>query len=125
MSVLVVKPGDVVILDPSESRLVVFDWDRRSLASSVQISTSTFTITALQQAGGTALTKDNPAILTASEATTALERTVSVASRATRVRLIATTATLGDEYELENVIVTDESPTQTKAGSVRIRIGNR
>lgn len=125
MSVLVVKPGAVVVLDPSESRLIVFDWDERSLAAGVGITTSTFTITAIQQSGGTALTKDNPAILTASEASTALERTVSVASRATRVRAIATTATLGDEYELENVILTNESPTQTKAGSIRIRIENK
>ena len=125
MSVVVRLPDVPVILDPSDVRTVVFDWDDDNLASGVQISTSTFTITAVKQSGLTALTKDNPAILTAAEATTALERTVSVASRATRVRLIATTASDGDEYQLANAIVTNESPTQTKERSVTVLIQNR
>lgn len=124
MSIVVVQPGQTVTLDPSDKRSVVFDWDASSLASGVVIATSTFTITAIKQTGVTALTKDNEAKLTALQATTALGRTVLV-DRATRLRLLATTATAGDEYEVENAIVTDESPAQTKAVSIRVLIENR
>jgi len=70
------------------------------------------------------LSKDNPSILSAPNATIVCERTVG-ASRVTQVRLIGTTATLGDEYELANTIVTDETPTQTKEQSIRVLVQNR
>ena len=111
-------------LDPSDSRTIAFDWDARSLRASVTISTSTFTITAIRQSGATALTKDNASILNAADATTVCERTVG-ASRVTQVRLIATTATEGDDYELANTITTSESPTQTKTLSCLVRIRNQ
>ena len=124
MSVTVIDPGaGAVILDPSDIRTIAFDWDKRSLRASVTISTSVFTITAIQQSG-TALTKDSASILNGTDATIACERTVG-ASRVTQVRLNATTATDGDEYMLENVIVTSENPAQTKAGSVKVMIQNR
>src|SRR5687767_6582447 len=125
MSVTVLRPGSgLLVLDPSDVRTVAFDWDRANLRSGVTISTSTFTITAIRQAGATALTKDNPSILSAADATTVCERTVTI-SRVTQVRLIATTATAGDEYELANTIVTSESPTQTKEQSIRVLIQQR
>lgn len=124
MSIVAIKPGGLIVLDPSELKTIAFDWDRKSLRTGVTITTSTFTITAVKQNGATALTKDNPAILNGTDASIALERTVG-ASRVTQVRLIATTATDGDVYELENAVITSESPTQTKPQSVRILIQNR
>ena len=112
MSELEVDAGSgVVVLDPSDKRVVQFNWDRRSLATSATISTSTFTIGTIRQIGATALTKDNPSILSG--------------SRKTQVRLDATTATDGDEYTLINTIVTNETPAQTKEQSVRVKIQNR
>ena len=124
MSVTILQPGGLTRLDPSEVRVVVADWDLANLAAGITITSSTWTITTMKQNGVAILTKDNAAILTAAEATAALARTVTV-SRATHVRLIGTTATLGDEYEIENLIVTSESPTQTKAASFRVVIENR
>ena len=110
MSTVSVRSGDLIVLDPADSRIIQFDWDAENLATGVTISTSTFTITAIQQAG-TILTKDNPSILSG--------------SRKTQVRIIATTATVGDLYELSNTIVTSETPTQTKEQSVKVLIQNR
>ena len=110
MSTVSVRSGDLVILDPAESRVIQFDWDAENLAAAVTISTSTFTITAIQQAG-TILTKDNPSILSG--------------TRKTQVRLIATTASVGDLYELANTIVTSESPAQTKEQSIKVLIQNK
>lgn len=111
MSAVTVRSGALITMDPSDKRVVVFDWDAENLAASVAISSSVFTITAIKQIGVMALTKDNPSILSG--------------TRKTQVRLDATTATLGDEYELANTIVTSESPTQTKEQSVRVVIQNR
>ena len=111
MATVTVKPGDTIVYDPADVRTVVFDWDNDNLATSVETSTSTFTITTVTQNGATILTKDNPSILTG--------------NRKTQVRLIATTATAGDVYELANTIVTNESPTQTKEQSIRVLVQNR
>src|SRR6185503_12558168 len=119
MSITVIQPGALVPLDPNDMRVVVADWDDDNLAAGITIATSTWTITVIKQNGLTILTKDSAAKLSAAEATAALERTVTI-NRATHVRLIASTATLGDVYDVENVIVTDENPTQTKAKSFRV-----
>lgn len=111
MSTVTLHPGDLIVLDPSDKRVVVFDWSALNLATGVTISTSTFTISVIKQNGVTALTKDNPSILSG--------------TRKTQVRLDATTATLGDLYELANAIVTSETPSQTKEQSVRILIQNQ
>ena len=123
MSVTVIEPGRGAIrLDPSDVRTVAFDWDKKSLRSGVTISSSTFNITAVQQSDDEAsLTSDSASILGGAAATAACERTIGD-SRVTQVRLIATTATDGDEYDVENVISTNESPAQTKAASVRVLI---
>lgn len=107
-----VDPGETIVLDPSDVRVVQFDWDTENLATSAIISISTFTITAVRQADILAsLTKDNPSIF--------------AGNRKTQVRLIASTASVGDEYELANKVTTNESPTQDKEQSVRILIQNR
>lgn len=111
MSILIVQAGSTIRFDPSDSRTVQFDWDTDNLAAGVSILTSTFTLTVVRQSGLTALTKDNPSIL--------------AGLRKTQVRVIATTATAGDLYELANTVVTDEVPAQTKEQSVRVLVENQ
>lgn len=108
---LTIVDGQDLILDPNDIRFVSFDWDADNLPASVTIATSTFTIETEVQKGATALTKDNPSILTL--------------NRKTQVRLNAQTATDGDRYVLSNQIVTNESPSQTKERSVRILVMER
>lgn len=110
MTAITIRPSEPVELDPSDKRVVQFDWDAENLAASVTI-TSVFTISVVTQIGATALTKDNPSLLTG--------------NRKTQVRLDATTATAGDEYLLANTVTTDESPAQVKEQSIRVLIRNR
>lgn len=106
-----INPGGLLTLDPSDKRVILFNYDNTStLATGVEISTSTWTITAIRQAG-TALTSDNPSIVTG--------------NRKTQVRLDATTATVGDVYELANKIVTNETPAQTIERSIRVLVESR
>ena len=108
MSTVTLQPGSFMVLDPADKRVVLFDWDAENLADGVTIASSVFAIVTLKQVGATILTKDNASILSG--------------TRKTQVRLDATTATLGDLYELTNTIVTSESPAQTKNGSIRVLI---
>lgn len=110
MSVLTVRPGDLIILDPSDKRVIQFDWDAENLADSVTI-TSVFTITVERQVGAAALTKDNPSVL--------------AGNRKTQVRLDATTGARGEEGTLANTVTTNESPAQVKEQSVRYLIQDR
>ncbi len=125
MSVQLVSAGDLVVLDPSDKRTIAFDWDAENLSPTATISASVFTIKVIRQRGLTALTKDNELIMTAAQATIALQRTVTVNSRATLLRLIASTATVGDEYDIANLITTTETPSQDKEQSIRVLIQNR
>jgi hypothetical protein len=110
VSVLTVRPGATYRIDPSEKRVIQFDWDAENLAAGVTV-TSTFTITGLKVASGVALlTKDNEIVLSG--------------NRKTQVRLDATTATLGDLYELANTVTTNESPAQIKQQSIRVLVEN-
>jgi hypothetical protein len=112
MTTVTIQPNNMIVLDPSDSRIVVFDWDDENLAAGVLISGSaTWTITAIRQNGATALTKDNESILSG--------------SRKAQARLIATTATAGDEYEVACKITTNETPAQIKEQSIRVLIQNR
>lgn len=122
MSVKVVKPEGAVVFQQTDVRSIAFDWDKRSLRADITITSSSFAIAVIEQNGATALTKDNEDILSAAEATVVCERTVEDNDRVTQVRLIATTATSGDEYWVSNVVVTSDAPTQTKTQRVRILI---
>jgi hypothetical protein len=94
-----IRAGEVLMIHPSDRRVIEFDWDTKALDTSVEISSQSWTITAVLQNGTTALTKDNESVL--------------AGNRTTQVRLIATTATDGDMYTLLNTVVTNESPAQT------------
>lgn len=106
---LTVADNSLITKDPSDEPVLLFDWDASHLATSVTITTSTFTITALDPATDTALTKDNPSILSG--------------SRKTQIRLMA--GTVGALYRLDNKIVTNESPAQTKERSIKILVVQR
>lgn len=109
MSTLTVRPDSVIEKDTNENRVIVFDWDAESLATSVTITTSTWTITAIRPVGETpvALLNDNSSIIAA-------------ANRKTQTRLTA--GTLGSLYHVTNQIVTSESPAQTKERSIYVQV---
>jgi hypothetical protein len=90
--------GNVLVLDPSDKRLVTFDWDSEALPAATTISTSAWTIAAIRQSGVTALTNDNESI--------------GAGSRTTVTRLLATTATVGDLYWVSNKVTLSGSPAQ-------------
>jgi hypothetical protein len=93
-----IQAGGTIVLDPSDERVILFDWDDTDvLASGVEISSSTYTITAIRQSG-TALTKDNESIV--------------AGNRKTQARLLATTASIGDAYWVSNKVTTNEVPAQ-------------
>jgi hypothetical protein len=100
--------GQMLVFDPSDKRLVVFDWDSEALTEGLTITSSSWTIAAIRQSGGTALTSDNASI--------------AVDNRNTQIRLIATTATVGDLYWVSNKITTDGSPTQEIEQRFRVLI---
>lgn len=105
---ITIHTGEQLELDPSDIRLITFDWDE-ALPASASISTSTWTISALKQNGVTALTKDNE----------------TNAARTASVRLLATTATAGDKYVVANKVVTNESPAQTIERQIKVLIQNQ
>lgn len=110
MSTLTVDPGSLVVFDPSDERVVVFDWDASNLAAGVSIAESTITITARKQRAN-ALTKD--------------EESMIGSNRKVQVRILATSASVGDRYRVSNRIVTDETPAQTKEQSFEVLVQNR
>ena len=109
MSVTTIYSGDLLLMDPSDKRVIQMDWG--ALPDGVTINTSVYTITAIKQNGVTALTKDN--------------ESVSAGSRATQLRLLATTATAGDRYQVSNKVTTTESPAQEIERSYFVRIENK
>jgi hypothetical protein len=107
-----IEAGGLLTLDPSDKRVIQFDWDTDALPDGVEISTSTFTIAVVGQQGGlTLLTKDQESIVTG--------------NRKTQLRLLATTATVGDRYLVANQIVTNESPAQTIERQFEVLIQNQ
>lgn len=97
---ITIDMGGLAIQDPGDSRVYRFDWDAENLGAGVEIAGggSTFTIAVVQGENATPLTKDNESVLTG--------------NRKTQVRL--TGGTLGTLYKVDNQIVTNEAPAQTK-----------
>lgn len=96
-----IQAGGMIVLDPSDKRVILFDWDDTDvLAAGVEISSSVYTITPIRQANeANDLTKDNESLV--------------AGNRKTQVRLDATTASLGDAYWISNKVTTNEVPAQT------------
>lgn len=103
MSTVTVSPGDLVVFDPSDKRTIVFDFDELNLAAAVTLTSYVLTITSIVQTG-TALTKDSDALM--------------VGNRKVIARFLATTATVGDKYQISVRGITNESPVQEKEYSI-------
>src|SRR5262245_27082843 len=108
MSIVTIPVQETVTFDPSDIKVVKFDFDSRNLGNGVTILSNIFTITALIQNGVTALTKDSESIVDS--------------SRNTELRLFATTTSLGDRYRVSSKVTTSESPQQTKEYSFFVQI---
>src|SRR3954469_25547300 len=105
-----IRAGGLVTLDPSDKRVIVFDWDTEALESSVQIASSSWTITGIP-ATVTSLVKDSESLVTG--------------NRSTKVRLDATATTAGQRYRVANAIVTNENPAQTIERQFTVLIQNQ
>lgn len=112
MSTITVTPGALVTLDPSDKKLIVFDFDALNLAVGVTLTNGSpsfgITILVLKQNGSGALTFDN-ASLTGS-------------SRKVQARFLATSATAGDRYRISVKGSTSENPSQDKEYSIDVLI---
>lgn len=117
MSTVTVREGTPVVKDPADIKVYVFDWDTLNLAAGVAISTSTFTITYVTSydAAGNPLPNTIPL--------TKDQESILAGSRKTQVRLSA--GTLGLKYRIDNRIVTNESPSQTKDRSFSVLVQNK
>jgi hypothetical protein len=104
----IIRDGQMTVKDPSDVLVYQMEWDD-DLDADVLIATSTFTITRISGGTSTDLTADNDLIVTG--------------DRAAQVRL--TGGTVGARYRIDNRIVTDETPTQTKERSFVLKIENR
>lgn len=105
-----ISAGGLLVLGPSNQRVITMDWDTEALPATVTIASSNFTITPIRQAGSM-LGLDNTSIL--------------AGNRKTQLRLDATLATVGDLYMVINVIVTAESPAQTIDGVFQVLVQNQ
>jgi hypothetical protein len=112
MSTVTVAPGAVITLDPSDKKVILFDFDIANIAVGATLTNTGpsfgIVITPIRQLGVTALTFDNAALVTG--------------SRKIRARFLATTATLDDQYKVSVKGVTNESPVQEKDYSIDILI---
>lgn len=111
MSTVTIVPGDQVTFDPNDKRSITFDFDQLNLAATATLASWLITITPIQQNGATVLTKDNEALL--------------AGNRKIIARFLATTATLGDRYQISVKGVTSETPAQEKEYSIFILVQNR
>lgn len=107
---ITVQSGQVVVQDPSDIRVYVFDWDAENLPDGAAISGSaTWTISAVIPSDATLMTKDQESILSD--------------NRKAQVRLQG--GTVGARYNIACKISTNESPQQTKEQSFDILVEHR
>jgi hypothetical protein len=108
VSTVTITPGDLVIFDPSDKRTIVFDFDQLNLPVGVTLTSYALTIAPLIQTGVTALTKDNDALM--------------AGNRKVIARFLATTATVGDRYQISVKGITSEAPVQEKEYSIFLAV---
>lgn len=107
MSVRTIHDGGQVVKDPADVSVYEFDWDEENLADGVTITSSTFTVVGIKgDITETPLTADSESVLTG--------------DRKTQVRLSA--GALGSKWRIDNRIVTDEAPAQTKERSFFVKV---
>lgn len=118
--ILTIPSGGLAVKDPADSHVYCFDWDADNLASTAQIMANSFTLTLLSGTATPAATKDSEGKLTATEATDALERPVTLDDRVTRVRILG--GAKGSRWTVANLISTTENPSQVKERSFTLLI---
>lgn len=107
---ITVHSSDLVVQDPSDIRVYVFDWDADNLPTGVEISgAATWTITAVVPSDATLMTKDQESILSG--------------NRKAQVRLQG--GMNGARYNIACKVTTNESPAQTKEQSFDILVQHR
>lgn len=107
-----IHSGQLLTLDPSDKSVLNFDWDLEGLADGVLIDSYVLTITVIRQSDPLAsLTKDNDTLLSG--------------SRIVQFRLLATTANVGDRYEVACKIITNTNPAGQHERSFRVLIQNQ
>jgi hypothetical protein len=116
MATVTVSPGALITLDPSDKKIIIFDFDALNLAASVELtnSASTYgiTITPLKYTtAGQYLTFDNAGLVTG--------------NRKVKARFLATTANRGDRYRVSCKGTTNESPVQENEYSIFVQIEDR
>ncbi len=112
MSTVTVAPGATIEFDPNDKRVIIFDFDQLNLAATAALSSYVITITSIVQSGVTALTSDNAGL-------------VAAANRKVSARFLATTATLGDLYQVACRGITNETPPQEKEYSIFILVQDK
>lgn len=110
---LTIDDGGLIVKDPSDVAVYVFDWATANLAAGVTITSCDFLVTALRPTTAT--------LPTLTETGSGLG--ILAGNRTTAVKV--TGGTLGARYELSNTIVTSETPAVTKNRKVRILVENR
>lgn len=107
---ITIDDGGLETQDPNDQRVYVFDWDVKNLGASVQLTgAGTFTMSVVTGDNTTPLTKDQESLLTG--------------NRKTQVRLAG--GTLGTLYKIDNQVVTNESPAQTKNRHFLLKVEDR
>jgi uncharacterized membrane protein len=107
MSVRTIRDGGLVVKDPADASVYEFDWDEENLADGVTITSSTFAVVGLHgDVTTTPMTADSASVLTG--------------DRKTQVRLTA--GALGSKWRIDNRIITDEAPSQTKERSFFVKV---
>lgn len=104
-----IHDGGLLTQDPADEVVYQFDWDAEGLPEGVTIAESAITVTALRPSSATVMDD--------------ADDDIGDDERTTQVTLSG--GTLGAIYRIDNRIVTDETPAQTKERSFRIKIENR
>lgn len=104
---LTIDEGQTTTKDPNDISVYTFNWDAL-LATGAAISTSSWTLTAVNPTTATLITKDQETIPT---------------TRTTKVRISG--GTVGALYKVDNQVLTNESPAQTKNRCFYLQIEDR
>jgi len=108
---LIVDDGATVIFDPSDVRVIKFDWGTRHLNTGVTISTTVVTITALKPSTGDGLTGGTSTVLSGAP----------YSSRwTTNTYTVGGNSKLGQVFEVEDKITTSDGQTLARSFFARI-----
>ena len=110
---LTVNDGALIVKDPSDVSVYTFDWDAEHLAASVTIASQTTTVTGIS--GDT----------TTTPLTVATTSPLGIQALSRTVKLKLSAGALGSKWRVDQAIVTDETPAQTKERSFYVKLETR